>query len=360
MVILLLTASVSPVRASFYSSIAENLPEVGAEQTVYLGDRMIQQRFGYNIECLIPRQDLVFVSKKFPTMCLKSSKRFENITETQPVGVTQIEEGGLICPDFIDEIYVSFNFYSAQSKDGSIKEKLDWKLKETRTKKQLIPVKKYAKKLVDLPKAEFDQIFTPQEVHQLVEVITIKSGEKICKENPLSLYSTEGKALRDSSIKIQTYSPLSGDIEDGNKILQISSSLDKFELNNDKSVATEVSLNIGDKIKIEKYLQLGKSKDGDHVLQNMSYDEAFELASAYRIKDDKLQQTIEYAGRTGEILNFIYSEFSDGMARDAFTREFRMDLSEGNIGAYKGAIFEVIKATNATISYKVIRHFPEQ
>ena len=48
------------------------------------------------------------------------------------------------------------------------------------------------------------------------------------------------------------------------------------------------------------------------------------------------------------------------MARGAFTREFRIDISEGNIGAFKGAVFEVIEATNATITYKVLRHFPEQ
>ena len=50
--------------------------------------------------------------------------------------------------------------------------------------------------------------------------------------------------------------------------------------------------------------------------------------------------------------------FTNGLARDAFTREFSIDLSEDNTGAYKGAVFEILKATNSTIEYKVIRNFP--
>ena len=69
------------------------------------------------------------------------------------------------------------------------------------------------------------------------------------------------------------------------------------------------------------------------------------------------QRTIDYAGKSGTTLTFIYSEFQNDYIRPAFTREFKVDLAAGNIGAYKGAIFEVIEATNATIKYKVIRHF---
>ena len=73
--------------------------------------------------------------------------------------------------------------------------------------------------------------------------------------------------------------------------------------------------------------------------------------------ENSFQQTIEYAGKSGSTLKFIYSEFIYGFARDAFTREFTIDTDEGNIGAYKGAVFEVIEATNSSIKFKVIRHF---
>ena len=67
---------------------------------------------------------------------------------------------------------------------------------------------------------------------------------------------------------------------------------------------------------------------------------------------------IEYAGKSRDVLTFVYSEFNPPHPRLSFTREFRIDLSEGNVGVFKGAVFEVIEATNTTITYKVIRHLP--
>ena len=74
---------------------------------------------------------------------------------------------------------------------------------------------------------------------------------------------------------------------------------------------------------------------------------------------EKHQLGLEYSGKNGNILNFTYSEFRGSMARDAFTREFQVDLSDGNLGTYKGPVFEVLEATNAQIKYKIIRPFPE-
>ena len=72
---------------------------------------------------------------------------------------------------------------------------------------------------------------------------------------------------------------------------------------------------------------------------------------------DSFQQTIEYAGKSGNILKFVYSEFTKGLARDAFNREFQVDLDEGNVLAFKGALIEIESATNINIRYKVIRNF---
>ena len=74
---------------------------------------------------------------------------------------------------------------------------------------------------------------------------------------------------------------------------------------------------------------------------------------------NSFQQTIEYAGKSGNQLRFIYSEFNHGFARDAFTREFQVDLDEGNIAAFKGALIEIEEATNVNIRYKVIRNFQD-
>jgi hypothetical protein len=72
---------------------------------------------------------------------------------------------------------------------------------------------------------------------------------------------------------------------------------------------------------------------------------------------ESLQQNIEYLGKDGDILNFAYTEFKGGLARDAFTRQFVVDLSEDNVLAFKGALIEIQKATSSRITYKILRNF---
>ena len=83
----------------------------------------------------------------------------------------------------------------------------------------------------------------------------------------------------------------------------------------------------------------------------------FKFEIVFVSEKDSMQRVIEYAGKKGSIIKFIYSEYVDNMARDAFMREFEVDLNDGNIVAYKGTVFEIIEANNATITYKVVRHF---
>lgn len=84
----------------------------------------------------------------------------------------------------------------------------------------------------------------------------------------------------------------------------------------------------------------------------------YQAENTFRIKPNSLQQIIEYNGKSGNTLKFTYREFSGNMARQAYTTDFTMDLSEeGNTIGYKGAIIEVIKASNSKIEYKVLRNF---
>lgn len=85
----------------------------------------------------------------------------------------------------------------------------------------------------------------------------------------------------------------------------------------------------------------------------------FESSPHFIIRENSFQQTIEYAGRNGDILKFTYSEFADKYARQAFTREFQVDLTQGKVAAYKGAIIEIESATNSSITYKVMRNFQQ-
>ena len=91
--------------------------------------------------------------------------------------------------------------------------------------------------------------------------------------------------------------------------------------------------------------------------ENLTKDDYKVTKKLVEVEKDSFQRVIEYAGKKGSIVKFIYSEFKDDMLRGAFTREFEVDLNDGNTVAYKGCIFEVIKVNNATIRYKVKRHF---
>ena len=72
---------------------------------------------------------------------------------------------------------------------------------------------------------------------------------------------------------------------------------------------------------------------------------------------NSLQQSIEYMGRDGDVVKFLYIEFEDGMARSAFNREFVMDLTKGSTLNFKGAVVEIIDATNTSLEYRVEEYF---
>ena len=69
------------------------------------------------------------------------------------------------------------------------------------------------------------------------------------------------------------------------------------------------------------------------------------------------QQTLIYSGRVGDKIKISYREFSNSMARDAFTNDAEYDLSASNLIAYKGARLEVVEANNEKIRYRVLSNF---
>lgn len=69
------------------------------------------------------------------------------------------------------------------------------------------------------------------------------------------------------------------------------------------------------------------------------------------------QQTLIYSGRIGDKIKISYREFSNSMARDAFTNDAEYDLSKSTFIAYKGARVEVLEADNESIRYRVLSNF---
>lgn len=87
------------------------------------------------------------------------------------------------------------------------------------------------------------------------------------------------------------------------------------------------------------------------------YDADFEVAKRAGARDASFQQTLIYSGRIGNKINIGYREFSNNSARPAFNNDVEYDLSTSNQIGYKGALLEVLKADNSSITYKVINSF---
>jgi hypothetical protein len=83
----------------------------------------------------------------------------------------------------------------------------------------------------------------------------------------------------------------------------------------------------------------------------------YEIIREFKQSRDTFQQSIEYMGRSGDVLKFIYVEFNENMARAAFNRNFQVDLKEGKIVNYKGAEIEIIEADNVQVTYVIKKYF---
>ena len=83
----------------------------------------------------------------------------------------------------------------------------------------------------------------------------------------------------------------------------------------------------------------------------------YEKKTRRTASSDSFQQTLIYSGKSGDIINVGYREFSHDLARPTFNNEVEYDLSESRIIGYKGARLEIIEATNESIKYKVIQNF---
>ena len=72
---------------------------------------------------------------------------------------------------------------------------------------------------------------------------------------------------------------------------------------------------------------------------------------------DTFQQILIYNGKVGSKINISYREFNNDIARPAFSNNAEYDLSSSKTIRYKGAVIQVIEATNQYIKYKVLRNF---
>ncbi len=92
---------------------------------------------------------------------------------------------------------------------------------------------------------------------------------------------------------------------------------------------------------------------GKACSDNVQFSRSKRISSS----NNSFKQTLIYSGKIGRKLNIGYREFLNDRSRPAFSNEVEYDLKESNLIGYKGAELEIIKATNRSIKYKVIRNF---
>lgn len=105
------------------------------------------------------------------------------------------------------------------------------------------------------------------------------------------------------------------------------------------------------------------SKSNQLCVVSVSNSKYCEDTANFKIKEvttenkNSFQQTLIYNGKIGNKINIGYREFSGDFARPAFTNNVEYDLSESKQIGYKGALIDVINASNQSITYKVIKNF---
>lgn len=92
------------------------------------------------------------------------------------------------------------------------------------------------------------------------------------------------------------------------------------------------------------------------------YKEAkYTMHDSYTITSiNSFQRSLIYNGKSGSKINIAYREFSNSLARPAFSNNVEYDMSESNIIAYKGAELKILEYTNTKIKYEVIKNFNSQ
>jgi hypothetical protein len=70
---------------------------------------------------------------------------------------------------------------------------------------------------------------------------------------------------------------------------------------------------------------------------------------------NSFKRELIYGGLSDNTVSISHREFSDGTARPAFTQDLEYDLSESKVIGFRSARFEVAKASNTVLKYKVLK-----
>ncbi len=103
---------------------------------------------------------------------------------------------------------------------------------------------------------------------------------------------------------------------------------------------------------------------GGWILSGAKLDNAFlrnweGIAFEVKIKDmrdeSSFKRELIYNGVSQNVLSILYREYKNDWARPAFSQEIKYDLNEDKIIGYRGSRFEITKASNQGLTYKILR-----
>lgn len=81
----------------------------------------------------------------------------------------------------------------------------------------------------------------------------------------------------------------------------------------------------------------------------------YEIEYCASWSEGDFRRDLVYSGISGGTVMISYREFSNDLARPAFTQDIRYDLKDGREVGFRGARFEILSANNTTIKYRVIK-----
>lgn len=86
----------------------------------------------------------------------------------------------------------------------------------------------------------------------------------------------------------------------------------------------------------------------------------YEPVQIHTTGKEVFERRLIYTGKSKNQLHILYREFINDMARPAFSQNLTFDLEEGKVVGFQGARFEIIKATNTQIIYKMMANFRDR
>ena len=81
----------------------------------------------------------------------------------------------------------------------------------------------------------------------------------------------------------------------------------------------------------------------------------YSQSKCMRVGATRFQRELVYTGVANNVVSILYREFTNDLARPAFSQELHYDLGQGSEVGFRGARFEIVRASNTAITYRVLK-----